>query len=125
VLFDLQVRQQEGWVVLAVVGEVDLASAPKVRQAVIDALAAGGGPPSVVLDLGSVDFIDSSGLGVVLGALKRVRAAGGRLRVVVREPQVRRIFELTDLDRILALAPSLGEALTMEAADADRTVSHG
>ena len=124
-LFDLQVHQEEGWVVLAVVGEVDLASAPKVRQAVIDAVAVADGPPSVVLDLGSVDFIDSSGLGVVLGALKRVRTAGGRLRVVVREPQVRRVFELTDLDRILALAPSRGDAFTMDATDADRTVSHG
>jgi anti-sigma B factor antagonist len=124
-LFDLQVHQHEGWVVLAVVGEIDLATAPRVRQAVIDALATAGSSPSVVLDLGSVDFIDSSGLGVVLGALKRVRSADGRLRVIVREPQVRRVFELTDLDRILALASSLDEALSMDAATADRTVSHG
>ena len=124
-LFDLQVHQHEGWVVLAVVGEIDLATAPRVRQAVIDVLATAGSSPSVVLDLGSVDFIDSSGLGVVLGALKRVRAADGRLRVIVREPQVRRVFELTDLDRILALASSLDEALSMDAATADRTVSHG
>jgi len=109
VLFDLQVREQAGWTVLAVVGELDLAAAPKVRQAVITAV--GGPSGDVVLDLSAVDFIDSSGLGIVIGALKRVRNRGGRLRVVAAEPQVVKVFELTELDRILPLAASVEEAV--------------
>ena len=94
---------------LSVIGELDLAAAPKVRQALVTAVQ--GPAPDVVLDLASVDFIDSSGLGIVLGAVKRVKANGGRLRVVVAEPQVRGVFELTELDRILPLAASVSEAI--------------
>jgi len=125
VLFDLQVHQRDEWTVLAVIGEVDLAAAPRVRQAVVEAVASAGAGPSVVLDFGSVDLIDSSGLGVVLGALKRVRAAGGRLRVVIREPHVRRVFELTDLDRILTLSESVDDAVALTTAASDRTVTGG
>jgi len=66
---------------------------------------------AVVLDLGGVDFIDSAGLGVVLGALKRVRGAGGALRVVVDEPAVRQVFALTELDRIVPLDRTVDEAV--------------
>jgi anti-sigma B factor antagonist len=131
VLFDLQVHQRDEWIVLSVVGEVDLAVAPRLRQAVIEALtpsnqaSAEPSPASLVLDLGAVDFLDSSGLGVVLGALKRVRSLGGRLRVVVREPQVRRVFEITDLDRIISLADSVDDAIAMVPDATDQAVRRG
>ena len=94
---------------LSVIGELDLAAAPKVRQALVTAVQ--GPAPDVVLDLASVDFIDSSGLGIVIGALKRVWSRGGRLRVVAAQPQVVKVFELTELDRILPLAASVEEAV--------------
>ena len=108
-LFDVQVTTHAGWSVLAVTGEFDLASVPRVRRAVIDTLAIGNA--YLVLDLTGVDFIDSSGLGVVLGSVRRARAIGGDVRVVVQEPQVRAVFEVTGLDRILELYPSVDEAL--------------
>ena len=113
VLFDVQHFERQGWQVIAVVGELDLAAAPRVRQAVVRALGspALAATSHVVLDLGAVDFIDSSGLGVVIGAKRRVRSAGGELRVVVAEPQVRRVFALTDLDRILPLFDTIDAAL--------------
>jgi anti-sigma B factor antagonist len=147
VLFDLQHIEREGWQVLAVVGELDLAAVPRVRHAVVRVLGPGsravesrdiGGPgagagadprPRIVLDLGAVDFIDSSGLGVVIGTKRRVRAAGGELRLVVTEPQVRAVFALTELDQILTLYASLDEAIApgppAVAARPDRQVDDG
>lgn len=124
-LFDVQHYERDGWQVLAVVGELDLASAPRVRQAVVRALGSDGavgdgdgGVHGVVLDLGAVDFIDSSGLGVIIGAQRRLRAVGRALRLVVTEPHVREVFALTGLDRILDLSASLDQALRLPAAPA-------
>jgi anti-sigma B factor antagonist len=121
VLFDVQVDRRNGWNVLAVGGDLDLASAPLVRQAVLQALSGPDTEPRVVLDLSLVDFIDSTGLGVVLGAVRRVRAAGGLVRVVATEPQVqvRRAFSVTKLDRILPLAHSVDEAIVADSVAAD------
>ena len=113
-LVDVQVHHEGEWTVVSVVGELDLAVAPRLRHAVAEALGPGrplASVPQVVLDLGSVHFVDSTGLGIVLGVLRRVRQAGGALRVVVIEPQVVGLFELLDLDRILALRPTLDDAL--------------
>ncbi len=93
--------------VLGVVGDLDVVGAPELRQRVIETLA--GGTTRLVLDLTGVDFVDSFGLGVVVGALKRVRQHGGDLVVVCPEPRVRRVFELVDLDRILPLVVGLDE----------------
>ena len=122
-LFEVLVDQRERWATVAVTGEMDLATAPQVRQAVIQAIAEGNRltargddpglepGPRVLLDLSGVDFIDSSGLGVVLGAVRRVRGTGGTIRLVVTEPQVRRAFELTGLDQVLSIAATVAEAM--------------
>ena len=117
-LVDVQVRDEGDWTVVAVVGELDLALAPRVRHAVVEALGPArfrSGPPQVVLDLEAVHFIDSSGLGLVLGVLRRVRQAGGTLRVVVVEPQVTGLFALLGLDTIVDLRPSVADALAVPA----------
>ena len=113
-LVDVQVHHEGGWTIVAVVGELDLTVAPRIRHAVVEALGPGRAvaeAPQVVLDLGGVHFVDSSGLGIVLGVLRRVRQAGGALRVVVVEPQVVGLFELLELDRILDRRPSVQDAL--------------
>jgi anti-sigma B factor antagonist len=114
VLFDVQVRDRGGWVVVALVGELDLASAPEVRTAVVRALADGGA--HLVLDLSGVDFVDSLGLGVVVSALKRVRGRGGELAVVVSEERVRRPFTLTGLDSLVPLYDSVDEVVAVAGA---------
>jgi len=70
------------------------------------------GPSAVVLDLSEVTFLDSTVLGVLLHGLKRMGAAGGRLRIVIARPEIRRIFELTLLDRLFELDSSREEALS-------------
>jgi anti-sigma B factor antagonist len=110
VLFDLRSREQDGWTVVAVTGELDLASAPKLRQELVRHVAAGH--VRIVLDLSGTDFLDSIGLGVIVGAVKRVRAAGGDLVVVVANPRLEQLFSITMLDQILSVAPTFAEAIT-------------
>lgn len=95
--------------VLALDGELDLVSAPVLRQHVVAEVAAGH--RWLVLDLTGLSYLDSAGLGQVVAALKRARAHDGGLQVVVPEPRVRRVFELCDLDRILPLHRSVDAAV--------------
>jgi anti-sigma B factor antagonist len=98
------------WSVVTVAGDLDVVGGPELRQFVLDEVREGR--TRVVLDLTGVDFIDSFGLGVVIGALKRVRLLDGDLRLVVPEPRIRRVFEVCDLDRVLTLHPTVEQALS-------------
>jgi anti-sigma B factor antagonist len=99
----------EGVVVVALRGEADLHTAPVLRQALDEAVESG--EATLIVDLTGVTFVDSMMLGVLLGATRRLRPRGTEMRIVVDDPHVRRIFELTLLDRVLALYPSLELAL--------------
>ena len=69
------------------------------------------GMHDLVIDLSEVTFIDSMTLGVLLGAMKRVKPLGGRVCVVVQDANIRRIFEITLLDRVFALFDDGEQAL--------------
>lgn len=117
-LFDIVVSPAEGAsavTVVAVTGEVDVATAPRLRQELV-ALSSQG-RHLLVVDLGGVDFLDSTGLGVILGALKRVKAAGGDIAIARAEPQVAKVFEITRLVDILPLHDDLEAAVAAVAAD--------
>ena len=86
-----------------------------MRQAVVTAVAEGS--RLLALDLSELDFVDSFGLGAVVGALKRVRQRGGELALVCPSSRIRRVFEICDLDRILALHDSI-DSLSEPSADA-------
>lgn len=90
-------------------GEADLHTAPILRDALDEALDRV--PKTIVVDLTAVTFIDSMMLGVLLGATRRARPNGTELRIVVVDPHVRRVFELTLLDHVMQLYPSLELAL--------------
>ena len=98
-------REQPPWTVLRVGGELDVVGAPDLRKAVVTAVAEG--TRLLAVDLSELDFIDSFGLGAVVGALKRLRQRGGDLALVCPSPRIRRVFEICDLDRILTLHDSL------------------
>jgi len=117
VLFALDVTNCDGWSVVAVTGELELATAPRLRQQVVSLI--GGGRAQLVIDLSGVDFIDSVGLGVVVGALKRCRTHGGDLMVAGAVPRVRALFEITRLDEIIDLHPDLATALAAAAPELD------
>ncbi|NHC47192.1 STAS domain-containing protein [Motilibacter aurantiacus] len=95
--------------VLSVSGELEAAGAPVLRGAVTDALAQRA--RGLVIDLRGVGFVDSAGLGVLVGALKRCRERGGELAVVSTTPMFLRTLRVTGLARILPTFPVRSEAL--------------
>jgi anti-sigma B factor antagonist len=106
--FALDVEQRDECAVLSVSGEVDLATAPQLRQQLVDLVA--DGHRRIVVDLSRTDFLDSTGLGALVVGLKRLRAHDGEMRVVCTTPRVRKVFEITHVDRVLPLFESVDEA---------------
>jgi anti-sigma B factor antagonist len=108
-LLHVAVSIEGEWRVVTAVGEVDVASSPKLLQAIESVIA-----PSVRLavDLSGVSFLDSTGLGALVQALNAVTSADGELRVVVADPNVLKVFEVTALDDVFVLCPTLELATT-------------
>ncbi len=105
----LRIQKIEGTTVLEVGGEVELANAPQLRS---ELLGIGDVEhPRIVVDLSQVTFIDSTGIGVLVGAIKRVRERQGELALVCPQPRVRRIFEITGLLRALSIFETRDAAL--------------
>jgi anti-sigma B factor antagonist len=100
--------------VLEVGGEVDVYTAPRLRERLIELID--GGARKVVVDLGRVDFLDSTGLGVLVGALKRLRAAGGSFSLVCDKEPLLKIFRITALDQVFPIHPSVEAATAADAA---------
>lgn len=92
---------------LAVSGQVDVATAPKLRQALTEAQYGGG--RQVALDLDGVEFLDSFGLGVIVGGLKRAGSHGGHLVLVCSRSRLLHLFAVTRLDEIVPVVPSLAD----------------
>ncbi len=102
--------------VLEVGGEVDVYTAPRLRERLVELVD--GGARNVVVDLGRVDFLDSTGLGVLVGALKRLRAAGGTFGLVCSKEPLLKIFRITALDQVFPIFTSVDEATASAGRDA-------
>jgi anti-sigma B factor antagonist len=105
----LDVSERGGYSVLAVSGEVDVATVPRLREQLHGLVAEGH--TRIVVDLDGVDFLDSTGLGVLVGALKRVRSNDGELSLVCTQPRIRKVFEVTGLTKVFTLYDSVDEAV--------------
>jgi anti-sigma B factor antagonist len=102
--------------VVAVTGEIDLFSAPEFKQHISAAID--GGVTRVVVDLTETTFIDSSSLGVLIGAHRRLKLRGGGLTVVCRQEAIVKTFRITGLDGVFTLVPTLEDALNGDAVGA-------
>jgi anti-sigma B factor antagonist len=108
-LFQVTTDRADGGVVVAATGEIDMSTSPQLRAALRDPQASA---PAVVLDLRAVTFMDSSGLGVIVGQHKRAREEGYRFAVAVDgAPEVRRILELSGLVGVLHVVDAPDDAL--------------
>lgn len=95
--------------VVHVAGEIDVYTAPTLREEL--ASLADAGRTDLVVDLTEVSFMDSTGLGVLVGALKRVRTTGGDLRLVIDQEKVLKVFRITALTQVFEIHATLDEAL--------------
>jgi len=93
-----------------VVGEVDLLTAPSLKEALVEVI--GLGATGVLVDLSKATFIDSTTLGVLMGAVKRLRLAGGELAISCHDPNIRKIFEITLLDRVFRIFDTAEEGVS-------------
>lgn len=103
------------WSILRVAGELDMSTAPRLRQRVIAIVASGS--TKLVLDLEGVDFLDSTALGVLVGVVKRLRTNDGELRMVCTRESLLKLFEITGLDKVFQLYDSVDTAIPEEAVD--------
>lgn len=113
---DLDITTSQGGArtVVRVAGEIDVYTVPALRDrldAVIDR-----GEHDLVVDLSEVTFMDSTGLGVLVGRLKLIRAAGGSMRLVSAQDRVLKVFAITGLDKVFEIYPTVDEALAAGAA---------
>lgn len=101
-----------GCAVLLVTGEIDAFTAPMLRERLLELVAKGA--VHIIVDLSGVVFLDSTGLGVLVGGLKRAGARDGSLTLVTSEERILRLFRITGLLGVLAPHPSVPDAVTAE-----------
>lgn len=105
----LSTRVQGDRTVIDVVGEVDVYTAPKLRETLIELVAQGS--YHIVVNMEEVEFLDSTGLGVLVGGLKRVRAHDGSLRLVCSQERILKIFRVTGLAKVFPIYDSVDDAV--------------
>lgn len=98
---------EAGWDVLTLIGVVDVATAAQLRQALIEVQQ--GPNRAVAVDLDGVEFMDSFGLGVIVGGLKRAAAQDGELVLICSRSRLRQLLDLTRLTEIVRVERSLGD----------------
>ena len=107
--FEIAEKRLGGVSVLTVTGEIDMATAPDLRERLVaheaDQVSA------IVVDLTGVSFIDSTVLGVLVAAYRRQEDAGGTFKLVVTEPRVLKVLEITDLNSVFPVYASVDEAV--------------
>ena len=113
----LDVTERDGYAILSVRGEVDVYTAPKFRERLIELVSEG--KYRIVVDLEGVDFLDSTGLGVLVGGLKRLRSKeeeGGDLVLVCTQTRILKVFEITGLTKVFKIYDSVDAAVGVPAA---------
>lgn len=105
----LSTRTEGDHTIVVVGGEIDVYTAPKLREQLIDLVSAGS--YHLIIDMETVEFLDSTGLGVLVGGLKRVRAHDGTLRLVCTQERILKIFRITGLTKVFPIHNSVEAAV--------------
>lgn len=102
----LATSEVDGRAVVQVGGEIDVYTAPKLRDRITELVS--DGSYHIVIDLEGVEFLDSTGLGVLVGGLKKVRAHEGSMELVCTQERLLKIFRITGLAKVFVIRDSLG-----------------
>ncbi|MGH3329072.1 MAG: STAS domain-containing protein [Streptomycetales bacterium] len=102
------VRKAGPWTIAEVGGEIDLATAPEFRRLLLGCL---DDTSSLVVDLSKTEYLDSTGLGVLIGVLRQTKALGGQLRLAGLQRRVRQVFQITHLNELFAIYDTAEDAL--------------
>ncbi|WP_109507877.1 anti-sigma factor antagonist [Nocardioides speluncae] len=100
----LATREIDGATIVAVGGEIDVYTAPKLRDRITELVASG--VYDIVVDMERVEFLDSTGLGVLVGGLKKVRAHDGSLQLICNQERLLKIFRITGLAKVFTIHES-------------------
>ena len=106
----LSTRTAGPFEIIAVGGEIDVYTAPRLRESIVSAIE--DGHRRLIVDVEQVEFLDSTGLGVLVGGLKRVRAHEGSLRLVCTQERILKIFRITGPTKVFPIHDTVSEALT-------------
>jgi anti-sigma B factor antagonist len=109
---DITVRHERGVVIAAVTGDVDISTVTQLRECLFELADSG---ETLIVDLNRIAFIDSAGLGALVGAARRAAAHGGSLHAVCSRAPTRRLLWLTGVDRRIPLAATMEGALMLAA----------
>ncbi|MFT4286771.1 anti-sigma factor antagonist [Nocardioides sp.] len=105
----LAIREVGRTTIVSVGGEIDVYTAPKLRDKITELVAAGA--YDLIVDLEAVEFLDSTGLGVLVGGLKKVRAHDGSLQLVCTQDRLLKIFRITGLSKVFTIHESAESAI--------------
>ena len=105
----VDVRSEAGHTVLAVTGEIDIHTAHTLQDRLADVVASG--ERTLIVDLGGVEFLDSSGLSALVGGLNKVRDVGGSLSLACPHANLLKLFAITGLDQVLVIHPTVAAAI--------------
>ena len=103
-------EQKDGYMLCAIKGEIDLYNARQLKDKVSDVLEEEDDPKKLVLDIQEVKYIDSTGLGILIGIKRRLTENGGRLVLVLSEQRILQLFTITGLSNIFTIASDREEA---------------
>jgi anti-sigma B factor antagonist len=103
-------HNKDGIEIVDVEGEIDVYTAPRLRELLIDLV--NNGHYQLVVNMEKVEFLDSTGLGVLVGGLKRVRAHDGSLDLVCTQERILKIFRITGLTKVFGIHDTVDEAIT-------------
>ena len=105
----IDVEEKDAVAILRLDGEVDVYTAPKLKSRLIDLVDQG--KFKIVVDLEKVDFMDSSGLGVLVGGLKRVRSHEGAIALICSQENILKIFRITGLVKVFPIFDNENQAV--------------
>ncbi len=106
---DVQTSRQGDGGILTLRGEIDVYTAPRLREGILDLVEQGA--TGIVVDMEGVEFLDSTGLGVLVEGLKRAQAKDATISLVVTHDKILKVFDITGLSKVFSIHGSVDEAL--------------